>query len=102
MSFGVILTSWALTIHNCPTTGKFIKNLKFFTNWGKVFTFLAFGSGFYLMFLKKKPEKNTPIGESEEDKFSVFKAWKWYIYFYEASLVVETLVSLFYWLLLHK
>jgi hypothetical protein len=54
------------------------------------------------MFLKKKSEKNAPKEEKEDDKFSIFRAWKWHIYFYEVSLVVETLVSLFFWLLLYK
>jgi len=54
------------------------------------------------MFLKKKPKKNSPREEKEEDKFSIFRAWKWYIYFNEVALVVETLVSLFFWLLLYK
>ena len=52
------------------------------------------------MFFKRKPEKEP--SEREYDKHSIFHAWKWYIFFYEISLVAETLVSLFFWLLLYE
>ena len=52
------------------------------------------------MFLKREPEKDVVVKES--DKYGIWHAWKWFIFVYELSLVMETLVTLFFWLLLYK
>lgn len=98
--FSAVMIDWAVTIHNCPSVLHFFKCFKFFTFWGKIVTLITFTSGLYVMFLRKKPEKE--VSDKDYDKHSIFYSWKWFIFFYEVALVVETLVSLFFWLLLYK
>ena len=59
--FMIVMIDWAITIHNCPSLLQFVKYFKFFTHWGKVCTLITFTSGFYLMFLKREPEKDVVV-----------------------------------------
>jgi hypothetical protein len=53
--------------------------------------------GTYIMFFA-----NPKAYETEHQKKSIFKAWKWYFFFFEIAIVWELIVTGFFWIFLYK
>lgn len=91
-----VLTTWEawLLFHNLKEdkASDFVRILMYFTTWGQIFTTIAIYLGTYLTFAQTK----------SDDKYSPFCAWKWYILTYEIAFIIEIIITLFYWLILHS
>ena len=81
-----------------------ISNLKYFTNWGVYYT--LFNTIFSLIIsfqaLKLKKDDTAREIEKSEDKTSPFKAWKCHIIFLEISMIINIIITLFFFVVLYN
>ena len=68
-----------------------LKDIRFFTNWGRYFTWFALVAGSFV-----KPS------EPEQNVNSPWKAWKWYTILFHIGLSMEMVIVPFYWVLLNN
>ena len=82
----MVLSSWF--------SDPFIKQFEFLTIWGLFITFLTFTFSCYQIFFSYK------VDEAEENKNKPFVAWKIHIILFELALVMELVITPFFWLFL--
>lgn len=75
---------------------------KWFTRWGEWFSFLAMLFGSFITNYDCEPieSNNYQDRDYHHYKYTPFRAWKWYIFFYELAFTFEAIIVPIFWILL--
>jgi len=76
---------------------------RYFTRWGQVMTFFTFVVGSFVTNYDAEPieDFNYQDLNFHHLKYTPFRTWKWYIFLFEASLIFESIISIFFWTALY-
>lgn len=79
-----------------------IKEFKWFTRWGELFAFLAMFFGSFITNYDCEPieSNNYQDRDFHHYKYTPFRAWKWYIFFYEMAFTFEAIIVPVFWVIL--
>ena len=88
-----LVFDWVLLFINVPVN-KWYTVMKFFTQWGVLFTTICTISSVLL------DTSSDGYKFNQKQKYNFFKSWKWFTFLFQLCFIMELIITPFFWLLL--
>ena len=81
-----------------------LSNFKYFTQWGKWFTFITFAIGSFVCDKEVEQFEHQTYQDDNfvKRKYRCCRPWKLFTFLYESTLIMEIIVTSFYWTVLYE
>jgi len=101
-----IMTLWSILCYynNINNHSSPINDLKFFTIWGRYLTWFTLLAGSFVNNSEIEPIEDLNYQDRDflRNKYSPFRAWKWYTFLFQLTLQMELIIVPFFWILLNN